>query len=370
MNKIIQASLVFLVAVVFEHVYAQPTTTPCSLSIYRYLYNLPGEKIRPNLPASTYIFGKQIGPEEAQGSDPKPSILKPTTAAPEYLPPSAPSTTFLPPQPVSTTYYPPPTFPSTTKKPSTSAPIYIPPNPYFPEASNTIAVKSVKPDCDNPAHKHQTPLPFFPQYDLPKLPQATFFYPQVDIPQQPPKPIFPSYNQIIPQFKFAAPTPPSSIFISKPTENCDKHIHVSSTALPSTTPEVLETRQKDVVILPDPLQVLDAPKADCGHPEHQHQFAETKGYPQQSLGVPSEDYGVSSQPDNQPAPSAGYSYDKPSPSFGYPQVTQLGYNYPKPSPSFDFPGYSKQATSYVESESDKSKVSTAKEDGDLVILKV
>ncbi|XP_050442596.1 uncharacterized protein LOC126846831 [Adelges cooleyi] len=383
-------SLVCMVALGCACVNGQvPSSTPCSLSFYRYLYNLPGEKIRPNVPAGTYVFGKRVGPpqEDAEASDNRPSFLKPDSR--EYLPPSVPSTTFLPPQPVSTTTYRPPPPPPppvySTQAPSTSAPVYIPPppSPYFPEASNTVAVKSVKPaDCDSPSHRAAAPpqLPAaLPRFDLPKLPQPTFFAPQFAFPQQPPRPVVIAANEIRPpQFKYPVPTPPSRSLASKPAEECDKPHHPitpfplvpSTTITPSTTAaaaEPLETRQDDVVIIPSSLQTLDQPKPDCGHPEHQP--AESQGYGQQSIGVPSEDYGVSAAPSVlQPAaPSAGYSYDKPSPSFGYPQLDS-GYNYPKPSPSFDFPGFSGQATSLFESPAAQSSI--AKEDGDLVILKV
>lgn len=49
---------------------SESTSTPCSLSVYRYLYNKPGTKVRPALPVGTVIFGKALGPpdEYAEGS--------------------------------------------------------------------------------------------------------------------------------------------------------------------------------------------------------------------------------------------------------------------------------------------------------------
>lgn len=354
------------------------TTTKCSLSFYRYLFNLPGEQIRPNVPEGTYLFGKRVGPptEDAQASNPRPSVVKPDTEkapsyeAPQYLPPALPSTTYLPPPPVTTTTT------TTTPRPSTSAPLYIPP---APEASNTIAVISPpKPACADPKHDHsEQPLPSInvpkytpyvppkqpivvaiapPKYVAPKfvaapplpaivIPKYTPYVPppQPEATYNVPEYVVPQFNEIVPSFRYPVPTPP-------PAKHCDKYtpapapITTTTTTTTTTTPapEFLETRYNDVVVPVGSLQDLDA-KPDCGHEHH--------------------------RPEPVPSASAGYSYDKPSPSFAYPQVT--GYTYPKPSPSFEYPasGFSGQATSLFESQSSKSSAG-ATEDGDLVILKV
>lgn len=368
-------SLVVLVAAVASHVSADvQTSTPCSLSFYRYLYNLPGEQIRPNVPEGTYVFGKRVGPptqEQGQASNLQPAVLKPEPSyvAPEYLPPPSTTTTTT----------------TTTLRPTTSAPTYIPPNPYYFEASNTIqsVLPPAKPTCDHPEHQtlrqyvdllppfHVTPT--VPQYQ----PQPTFFVPKfVPLPQQPAA----SENEIViaqPQKpRYPVPTPPPqflrpyvqpSTFAPAPTpahENCEKHNHPAPTTTtttttttpppppPPTTPEpVYETRQNEIVIAPEA-------KPDCGHKQHNVVV--------ESLGVPSTDYGVAAIVPQ--APSAGYHYDKPAVPFGYPSSNVItGYNYPKPSPSFEFPGtgYAAQGTALFESESPKPS-----DDGDLVVLKV
>jgi hypothetical protein len=112
------------------------------------------------------------------------------------------------------------------------------------------------------------------------------------------------------------------------------------------------------VVLPEPH--AKAATADCGHKQHNVVV--------ESLGVPSTDYGVVSAP-AAPAPSAGYSYDRPSEPLAYPTAA-AGYTYPKASPSFEYPGaFASQAQSLFESESPKSSVGNT-DDGDLVILKV
>jgi len=350
-----------LLAVAVCHVYGQvPSSTPCSLSFYRYLFNLPGEQIRPNVPEGTYMFGKRVGPPtvEGQASDVKPSVLQ----APQYLPP-VPTTTTT----------------TTTLRPSTSAPIYIPPVPqnnYYPaESTNTVSVlQPAKPTCDHPEHQHVVDTGLLPPYPTAKFqPQPTFFVPRFVAPPQPQVPVAISDNEIfagqrkpVTVHRFAVPTPPPQFLrpyiapapsSAAPAENCDKHVHVTSTTTTTTTttPEpstesLVETRQNEISIAPEAKH-----PADCGHKQHNVVI--------ESVGVPSTDYGVVSAP----APSAGYSYDRPSEPLAYPSN---GYNYPKGSPSFEYPGaFSAQRTALFESESPKSSASGT-EDGDLVILKV
>ncbi|XP_026809540.1 proline-rich extensin-like protein EPR1 [Rhopalosiphum maidis] len=375
MSRLGQMSLVLL-AVAVCHVYGQvPSSTPCSLSFYRYLFNLPGEQIRPNVPEGTYMFGKRVGPPtpEGQASDVKPSVLQ----APQYLPPVPTTTT---------------TTTTTTLRPSTSAPIYIPPAPqnnYYPsESINTVSVlQPAKPTCDHPEHQHVVDTGLLPPYPTAKFqpqptfkpqptfqPQPTFFVPRFVAPPQPQVPVAISDNEIFAEqrkpvtvHRFAVPTP-SPQFLrpytapapsAAPAENCDKHVHVTSTTTTTTTttPEpstetLVETRQNEISIAPEAKH-----PADCGHKQHNVVI--------ESVGVPSTDYGVVSAP--APAPSAGYSYDRPSEPLAYPSN---GYNYPKGSPSFEYPGaFSAQATALFESESPKSSAGGT-EDGDLVILKV
>ncbi|XP_025192106.1 leucine-rich repeat extensin-like protein 5 [Melanaphis sacchari] len=360
MSRLGQMSLVLL-AMVACHVYGQvQTSTPCSLSFYRYLFNLPGEQIRPNVPEGTYMFGKRVGPAtpEGQASDVKPSVLQ----APLYLPPSPTTTT---------------TTTTTTLRPSTSAPLYIPPvqNNYYPaESINTVSVvQPAKPACEHPEHQHVVDTGLLPPYPTAKFqPQPTFFVPRFTAPPQPQVPVAISDNEIFVEQRkpvavqrFAVPTPPPQFLrpyvaptpAPTPAENCDKHVHVTSTTTTTTTttpePEpstetLVETRQNEISIIPEAKH-----PADCGHKQHNVVI--------ESVGVPSTDYGVVSAP--APAPSAGYSYDRPSEPLAYPSN---GYNYPKASPSFEYPG---AFSAKFESESPKSSASGT-EDGDLVILKV
>lgn len=384
MNKFGEMSLVLLLVAACLVSGDVQTSTPCSLSFYRYLFNLPGEKIRPNVPEGTYVFGKRVGPanQEGQASEFQPSVLKAaqTYEAPLYLPPPKPTTTTT----------------TTTPRPTTSAPLYIPPaspSPYYPaEASNTVTVvQPAKPDCEHPEHHpiqsglvppfRFNPQPAFPAQTtfqtLPTFqPQPTFFVPKYEpVPQK--SVVVASANDIFvsqqkpvqaPVHRFPVPTPPPQFLrpysqpTAAPVENCDRHHVASTTPVPWTTPESLvETRQNEIVILPES---VPAPHkaADCGHKEH---VAE-------SIGVPSTDYGVvASSGSSIQSASAGYSYDKPSQPLAYP--SNIGYSYPKPSPSFEYPGaspYSAQATVLFESESPKSSAAGGTEDGDLVILKV
>jgi len=343
------------------------TSTPCSLSFYRYLFNLPGEQIRPNVPEGTYVFGKRVGPAtpEGQASDFRPSVLKP---APSYEAPQ-----YLPPQPTTTTT-------TTTAKPSTPAPLYIPPSPYYPgeAASNAIpVVRPAKPACDHPEHRaldsglvppyRSEPLPVF-------RPQPAF-----SAALAPPKSVPPAYQKTValasendvfavaqPKpvaavHRYPVPTPPPQFlrpYSAPTTENYDQH-RAAPTA-PSAVEPVVETRQNEIVVVsPGP---ADAPRhtPDCEQKRQHNVVVE-------SLGVPSTDYGVVSVPS--PSASAGYSYDKPGHPLPYP--SNVGYAYPKPSPSFEYPGagpYAAQAL--FESESSKSSAVGGAEDGDLVILKV
>jgi len=371
------ALLVAVAAVCRVHADVQ-TSTPCSLSFYRYLFNLPGEQIRPNVPEGTYVFGKRVGPAtpEGQASDFRPSVLKPAPSyeAPQYLPPT--------PQPTTTT-----TTTTTTTKPSTSAPLYIPPSPYYPgEASNTISVvQPAKPACDHPEHR---PLDngLVPPYRFEPLPkfqpqptfqqQATFSAPRFAPPVPQKTVALASENDIFvvgqPKpvgHRYPVPTPPPQFlrpYSAPTTENCDKHRAAPTTPTPvtSTAPEpAVETRQNEIVVISP--EAVDAPryKPDCEHKQQHNVVVE-------SLGVPSTDYGVVSVPSLPvPSASAGYSYDKPSQPLPYP--SNVGYAYPKPSPSFDYPGASPYAAQALfESESSKSSAVGGTEDGDLVILKV
>lgn len=376
------------------------TSTPCSLSFYRYLFNLPGEQIRPNVPEGTYVFGKRVGPAspEGQASDFRPSVLKPASSfeAPQYLPPVVVQST-------TTT-----TTTTVAPKPSTSAPLYIPPppptpppSPYYPgEASNTISVvQPAKPACQHPEHRtiESGLVPPYRVEPLPRFePQPTFFVPKfVPLPQR----TVPSASEndvqyavkpvAAPVHRYPVPTPPPRFLrpyiapVPTPAEDCDKQHRPEPTAtaplqvpVTSTTVEPLvETRQNEIVVLPD---VIDAPqqyKSDCtGHKQQQQQ----QNVVVESLGVPSTDYGVVSAPLPQvPSASAGYSYDKPSQPLPYPSNTVAGggYAYPKPSPSFEYPAgagpYAAQASALFESESSpKSSAAGGTEDGDLVVLKV
>lgn len=341
------------------------TSTPCSLSFYRYLFNLPGEKIRPNVPEGTYVFGKRVGPpngnnQEGQASDVQPAVLKPAPSyeAPLYLPPPPPPTT---------------TTTTTTVRPSTSAPVYIPPPqpavPYYPaEASNEIqsVLPPAKPTCRHPEHDGQLPPlapALLPPYRLEPAghqPQATFTVPRVvpavrvvaaadnEIYAAPPKEAF--------AFRYPVPTPPPQylrpyVVPSSPppvVHDCERRVPSTTTTTTTTTlppppptPEVVETRQNEIAI---------APQIDCA--AHGHH----------AVPAASADYGVV-------APSAGYSYDKPAVPFVYPAASSIvpsaGYRYPKPSPSFGYQP-SVRRTSLFESEPAKP----SSDDGDLVVLKV
>ncbi|VVC27004.1 Hypothetical protein CINCED_3A009041 [Cinara cedri] len=375
---------VLLVAVACN-VYAQvPSSTPCSLSFYRYLYNLPGEQIRPNVPEGTYMFGKRVGPplpQEGQASDLRPAVLKPASSyeAPLYLPPPSTTTT---------------TTTTTTLKPSTSAPVYIPPppppSPIYPAESINNAITVVgppKPDCDRPEHNHQAPVdggllpPYRYQPSVPEYrPQPTIAVPRFTPPPQ--KPVVIEDNEIFAAGQREQVTvPPPQIIVHHPRpygkshehKNCEKprpapttttttttttEAPTTTTEAPTTPETVVETRQNEIVIVPE--------HPDC---EHNHKAEEV---PQESLGVPSTDYGVVPVQASEQAPSAGYHYDVPS---GQPFVYESaaaaianGYTYPKASPSFEYPsGYSSQGTALFESEYPKS---AGAEDGNLIILKV
>lgn len=379
MNKFCEISFVLLLVAAYHVSGDVQTSTPCSLSFYRYLFNLPGEKIRPNVPEGTYVFGKRVGPpnQEGQASELQPTVLKAsqTYEAPQYLPPPKLTTT------TTTT--------TTTPRPTTSAPLYIPPAPqssYYSDASNTVAVvQPAKPACEHPEHQpienglvppyRFNPLPKFqpqPTYQ----PQPTFFVPKfAPLPEKPvvvasANDIFVSQQKpVAPVHRYPVPTPPPQFLrpyspsTATPLEKCEKHHVVSTTPVPWTTPEPLvETRQNEIVILPELVAAPHNTK-DCGHKEH---------YLTESIGVPSTDYGVvSTSGSSIQSASAGYSYDKPSQPLAYP--SNVGYTYPKPSPSFEYPGaspYSAQATALFESESPKSSVAGGIEDGDLEILKV
>jgi len=389
MNRFGEISLAILVVAVAGQVYGDvETSTICSLSFYRYLFNLPGEKVRPNVPEGTYVFGQRVGPAspEGQASNVQPAVLKPAPSyeAPLYLPP--PSTTTTTTTPTTTT----------PKPPSTSAPAYIPPiSPYYPaEASNPVqsaVLPPAKPTCDHPEHRKPAAVDgaLLPPYRFdpsPKYqPQPTFFVPRfVPRPQTQVKQAASAENEVYssppqkPAFgpRYPVPTPPpqflrpfvsSTVAAPAPTvhENCEKHYHPVPTATttttttppPPTTPEAsVETRQNEISIVPEAASPQHE-VADCGHKQHNVVI--------ESVGVPSTDYGVVETP--APAPSAGYSYDKPSVPLVYPAANTVnGYTYPKPSPSFEYPnGYVAQGTSLFESEASKSS-----DDGDLVILKV
>lgn len=388
MNRFGKVSLMLLVAVACRvHAQKVPTSTPCSLSFYRYLYNLPGEQIRPDVPEGTYVFGKRVGPpgrpsQEGQASDLRPAFLRPAPSydAPQYLPP--------PKQPSTTT---------TTAKPSTAAPVYIPPppppSPIYPAESVNNAVTVVgpsKPNCDCPEHVRQAPVdsellpPYRFQPPLPdRRPQPTIAVPRFS---PPPKisvviddnEIFGAGRQ---QPVTIPPPPPPQLIVHPPRpygkshehENCEKPrpaptttstttttTTTTTTEAPTTAEVVVETRQNEIVASPH------YRRPDCEH-EHAEQA------PQESLGVPSTDYGVVPvQQVPEQAPSAGYHYDVPS---GQPFVYESaaaaivnGYTYPKASPSFEYPGgYPSQGTALFES--DPSKPPGA-EDGNLIILKV
>lgn len=372
-------SLVLLVVATVCHVHGDvQTSTPCSLSFYRYLFNLPGEQIRPNVPEGTYVFGKRVGPAspEGQASDVRPSVLKPVPSyeAPQYLPPPPPTTTTT-------------TTTTTTPRPSTSAPLYIPPappSPYYPgEASNTVSIiQPAKPNCEHPEHRpidntlvppyrfepspskfqpiyQQQPTIFVPRFAPPSPQKTVPLASENDIFVGPPKSVAPS------GFKYPVPTPPPQFLrpYSAPTAPPTPVTSTTTTTTTTTTPEpIVETRQNEIVVLPDP---VDAPRykptPDCEHKQHNVVV--------ESLGVPSTDYGVVAAPLPVPSASAGYSYDKPSQPLPYP--SNVGYTYPKPSPSFEYPGaspYAAQATVQLESESPKSSSAGGIENGDLVIL--
>lgn len=374
MNKFGEISLVTVfLATIACRVYAQqvPTSTPCSLSFYRYLYNLPGEQIRPNVPEGTYMFGKRVGPPpppEGQASDFRPAVLRP---APSYEAPL---------------YLPPPKEPSTTTlKPSTSAPVYIPPPPppspiYPAESANNVITVNGPPisDCDRPEHNHQTSVnsellpPYNVQPSLPEYrPKPTIAVPQFT--SSPQKHVAIDDNEIFgaggQQVQVAVPSPqfigyrPRPYSKSHEHENCEKPrpapttTTTTTTEAPTTPETVVETRQNEIVISPK--------HHDCEqkHPEQ---------VPQESLGVPSTDYGVVPIQIQEQAPSAGYHYDVPSGQpFTYESAAASianGYTYPKASPSFEYPrGYAAQRTVLFESDSSKS---SGAEDGNLTILKV
>lgn len=359
-------SLLLLAAVMACQVYGQvQSSTPCSLSIYRYLYNLPGEKIRPLVPEGTYIFGKRVGPpqrEEGQASNVLPAVLKPE---PSYN---------------RATYLPPPVFSTTTRKPSTSAPIYIPPPPSSPSpnyptaASNTITVvEPLKPSCKHPGHKHPIETGLVPPYQFVdpappqyQQPQPTFVVPQYEpVPQKPVTPLIQDNNDIQ---QYVSSTPIAQVFINPypvPTsqpqfiqpyiaesssvavpehKTCEKHRPIpttTTTTTTTTTPEpVVETRQNEIVILPEPHH------KDC---PYRHQNVQVVAQEQV------------------PSASAGYSYDAPAFPLGYPSAN-TGYAYPKGSPTFDLPsGY--PFAGQVNFESEK-KSSGTEDRGDLVVLKV
>lgn len=318
------------------------TSTPCSLSFYRYLFNLPGEQIRPNVPEGTYVFGKRVGPAtpEGQASDFRPSVLKPAASyeAPQYLPPKPAATTTT----TTTTT----TSTTTTARPSTPAPLYIPPGPYYPgEASDAVPVS--RPACDRPAHGTRPDNGLVPPYRSGPVPSAS--RPQPTYRQTV---AFAGDNDVVGRPRYPVPTPPPRFL--RPYGG-----PVAPAPVASAAPEpAVETRQNEIVVVtPD----ADAPRykpAECGR-ERQPPGVE-------SLAVPSADYGVVSAP----SPSAGYSYDKPGRPLPYP--SDGGYAYPKPSPSFEYPGagpYAAQAL--FESESSRSSAAGGgTEDGDLVVLKV
>lgn len=361
------------------------TSTPCSLSFYRYLFNLPGEKIRPNVPEGTYVFGKRVGPptnnnQEGQASNVQPAVLKPAPSyeAPLYLPPPPP-----PPSSTSTTTT------TTTVRPSTSAPVYIPPPPppppqpavpYYPaEASNEIqsVLPAAKPACQHPEHDGQRQRlvaavngALLPPYRLESpsyQPQATFVAPRVV-----PSVQVVTDNEIYaapsakPTFRYPVPTPPSQYLrpYVPPSpvahDDCERRVRpvpiVTTTSTlppPPPTPEdpVVETRQNEIAIVP---------QTDCG----------ARG--NHVVPAASADYGVVAAPH----PSAGYSYDKPAVPLVYPAASSIvpsaGYAYPKPSPSFEYqpagahPYAATRGTSLFESEPAKP----SSDDGDLVVLKV
>lgn len=368
------------------------TSTPCSLSFYRYLFNLPGEKIRPNVPEGTYVFGKRVGPptngnQEGQASNVQPAVLKPASSyeAPLYLPPPLPSST------TTTT--------TTTVRPSTSAPAYIPPPqpavPYYPaEASNEVqsVLLPAKPACRHPEHDGQRQrlaeavngalLPPY-RFESPNYqPQATFVEPRVvpsvqvvtdnEIYAAPPTKPTAAFT-----FRYPVPTPPPQYLrpyvppSAVAHDDCERRVRpvplpttVTTTTTttpppppPPPTPEdaVVETRQNEIAIAPK-----TAGSIGCGaHGSHVVPAAST-------------DYGVVAAS----YPSAGYSYDKPASPLVYPApssiVPSAGYAYPKPSPSFEYqpvgvqPYAATRGTSLFESEPAKP----SSDDGDLVVLKV
>lgn len=132
-----------------------PTSTPCSLSFFRYLYNLPGEKIRPPVPAGTVLFNKVVPPEEGfdvGSSQLQPSYQRPTTFNEPSTAPIQPQASFQqpsyrPPPPSTPSVYQPTYQPP--QQPSYRAPPSSPPTFQHSEGSRIDAPEPIKPESTN-----------------------------------------------------------------------------------------------------------------------------------------------------------------------------------------------------------------------------
>lgn len=231
----------------------ESSTPPCSLSIFRYLYNKPGTKIRPNLPAGTVIFGKALPPLTDNNLEQSGSRID----APEQIKPDRPDDTasasdtkfgYLPPD---NSYLPPPKNPSYgfQKKPNYFFPIGITPKPEI------VSVGSSSPSAtDDAIIVSSTPGPEHEGSTISSTVNSDFItgistvQPEVspvslDIDSSPQSPVLgqgflPPSSTFVPDFSgivSSTPAPDFGFFSTTPAPAPDFSVAISSTPAPEFT---------------------------------------------------------------------------------------------------------------------------------------